>query len=349
MQVFSSPAAIFCYLVGALTFARLDSSHAQDPFPKILKQPVAEPEPVAETPGASFTPSTELEKLDNTIRESAGKDQETIFERARLNESLRNRYRVIEDLQQFERLGGKHEDLHAMRAQYKMQTGEFAAALRDFQAGALLGNGPGDRHTMYVLALHFTGNSQLALTELQQAIKKEPENPGNYDLRGIIYRGQGKRAAALHDHDQSIKLLPDNPYGYLERACTNYAFGDYAAAKRDFEKSIQLGSADAYIYRYYAYFLATCGDEKYRDAQRALQLAGVALELDPNDGFALHAKACALALLGEYEVAVGAGLRARENREFANDPELGGGVEGKAYLAAWKQGKPLFRTADKEK
>lgn len=349
MQNVSFKTASGCLLITVLVLVMRDHGPAQDANPKKQEQPAAaEPAPAAVAP-AETTGLTELEKLDSIIRDSAGKDQEALLSRAQLNETLKHRFRVIDDLEQFERLGGKDGELHALRAQAKMLTGDFAGALRDFQAGALLGHGPGYRHFMYVLALHFAGKSPLAITELNQAIQDDPENTGNFDLRGIIYRSQGNRAAAMKDHDQSIKLSPDNAFGFIERACTNFAFGDYEAAKKDFDKSIQLGSPDAYLYRYYAYFLATCDDEKYRDAPRALQLAGVALDLEPDDGFALNAKACALALLGEYDVALGAGLRARENREFANDPELGGGVEAKAYLAAWKQGKPLFRTPDKEK
>jgi tetratricopeptide (TPR) repeat protein len=345
MQRFAFQTRRGCFLIAAMLLALRAAVTAQD---SNSKQPAPTPAVEAPAPETILTKEAELEFLDNKIRESAGKDSDAYLSRGQLNQQLKQRHRVVDDLEQFERLGGKDAELHALRGEAKMQTGDYAGALRDFQAGALLGNSPGYRHAQYVLALHFTGNSPQALTELNQAIKADPENTGNYDVRGIIHRHHGKRAAAMKDHDQSIKLSPDNAYGFIERACTNFAFGDYAAAKRDYEKAIQLGATDAYLYRNFAFFLATCGDEHYRDAPRALQLAGVALEIDPNDGFALHAKACALALLGEYEVAVAADLRARENREFANDSEIGGGVEAKDYLAAWKQGKPLFRTPDKE-
>jgi tetratricopeptide (TPR) repeat protein len=322
------------------------------PQPNIGQEPPAKKNAEADAPAAAPEPAASLlpgtEELDQRIAEAQGKDADDLLARAEKCETLKRWHRVVDDLEQVERIDPKSMD-YMQRADAKMHLGDYKGALADFQQGALRRNDLAGRQVMYVLALHFSGNSAGALAEMNAAIKASPDEAFNYSIRGLLYRAFGNRDAAIKDHDRSIKLDAELPSAYVERACTHFAFGDYAAAKKDFDQSIQLGSSDAFIYRYYAYFLATCEDETYRDSNRALQLAGVALELDPNDGFALNAKACALALLGEYDVALGAGLRARENREFAMDPELGGGVESKAYLDAWKQGKPLYRKPNKEK
>jgi tetratricopeptide (TPR) repeat protein len=80
--------------------------------------------------------------------------------------------------------------------------------------------------------------------------------------------------------------------------------GQWQEAAADYRKAIALDESSGRAYHCAAWLMATCPDDRYRDAQLAIQAAEKAAELDGRDDFAyLDTLAAAYANAGQFDKA----------------------------------------------
>ena len=117
-------------------------------------------------------------------------------------------YAAMDDFSRAIRFDGNHAAAYNGRGIARSRTGLFDQAIDDFQrATALLPLA--SAHGNCAAAYYAMGQAQLALTELNVAIKLERANPVYYTNRGRIYLDLAQADLAVRDFEQALALAPD--------------------------------------------------------------------------------------------------------------------------------------------
>jgi len=139
------------------------------------------------------------------------------------------------------------------------------------------------------------------------AALEEVEEPHNraklYLHRGVSYRFTGQFELAMADLNEAIKLNPNDGWAYLNRGITFTVTHQFSAAIEDHQKAIALEPDNPVMHNELAWLLATAPDESHRDGNKALEHAMRALELT-DEAATRDTLAAALAELGRFEEAV---------------------------------------------
>ena len=105
---------------------------------------------------------------------------------------------------------------------------------------------------------------------------------GAFNNRAMAWHSKKEYGKAIADFERAFELDPKSPYVLSNRAITYTKLKRYHEAVEGFEAALKIDSPD-WIYREYAYFLATCPDAKYRDGKKAVELAQLAIKKKGTD------------------------------------------------------------------
>lgn len=83
-------------------------------------------------------------------------------------------------------------------------------------------------------------NLSQALTEIEKAIKLEPNEASFYATKGDVYSAQGKDSLALKQYEKSVALFPEQFSSHLKKGIANEKLGNTEQAKKDLARSSQL-------------------------------------------------------------------------------------------------------------
>jgi tetratricopeptide (TPR) repeat protein len=154
-----------------------------------------------------------------------------------------------------------------------------------------------------------------AIRDCEEAIRLDPRNADGYVGRGNAWRNQKDYASAFRDYNLALQLDPKSPYALGNRALAHARKSQYDLALKDFNQALAL-HPDSWLYREFAFFLATCPDAKFRDGKKALALAKKATDMalrGQRDGAYLSVLAAAYAEVGDFAEAVVYQQRALED------------------------------------
>jgi lipoprotein NlpI len=84
-------------------------------------------------------------------------------------------------------------------------------------------------------------NSEHAIYNYTEAIKRKPKFAKAYNNRGIAYMGRQQYDLALADFNKAIELDPKNGKVYNNRAIAYWYKGEVARARQDIQKAQRLG------------------------------------------------------------------------------------------------------------
>lgn len=79
-----------------------------------------------------------------------------------------------------------------------------------------------------------------ALTELDSAIKLNPDAARAYKVRGNVYFAQRKYTEALKDFNHLHTLNPSSPDSYMYQSIVNGALGNYKQAIEDINRALSM-------------------------------------------------------------------------------------------------------------
>jgi tetratricopeptide (TPR) repeat protein len=170
---------------------------------------------------------------------------------------------------------------YAKSKQWGKSVGEYSKAL-DLQAD--------DAETWAQRGLAYNELKQWdnAASDYSRAIELEPKRNWLWNSRGIAYANSGQIEKALADFSTAIEVAPDaKAVGsvYDRRADAYRTLDRFPEALADYQKALELAPDNAVAHNNLAWLLATCPAAEFRDAQRALELAKKAVELDPKRGY----------------------------------------------------------------
>ena len=149
------------------------------------------------------------------------------------------------------------------------------------------------------------GEFETAIKDYNEALKLSPREGSILNARGHAHYRIGHLREAQQDFAAAVELTPNNASAWVNLGDFYLNQGDFAQATRDYRQAINVNPRFGRAYQSAAWLLATCPDEKYRDANLAVECAKKALELDGRKDFRyLDTLAAALANAGHYPEAV---------------------------------------------
>jgi tetratricopeptide (TPR) repeat protein len=196
---------------------------------------------------------------------------------------------------------------HFWRGRLRAAKGEFDKALADFNATIRLAP-TGDAYAHRAFVFQKLSQPDEALADLNQALRREPNNYLALFMRGLLLGERGNTKAAigdldaaleiqpenrealqargqmhvlrrelddaLADFDKSIQLNPRDPAGHTGRGGVNYLKGDFKEAVEDYTQAVELLPKDArpLAQRGYAYAGAQEIDKALADFEAALKI-----------------------------------------------------------------------------
>lgn len=275
--------------------------------------------------------------LDDAVRLNPGSGSYNA--RGILRQELKDYAGAIRDYDEAIRLNPKETIFYNNRGIAKRDQKDFTGAIHDFDEAIRFDpkylNPYKQRGNLKNEQRDYAG----AIRDFDEALRLDPKDAAVYCNRGSAKRDQQDYAGALRDYDKSLRLDPKDAVSYYNRGWTKHILKDYAGAIRDYREAIRLDEKLLPSRNNYAFLLATAADEKFRDAGEALNLAEGVLKMDPANGYGKSAKACALALKGEYTEAVRWEREALEDADFAQNEDVDGGRRAFERIAVWKQKK----------
>ena len=202
------------------------------------------------------------------------------------------------------------------------------------------------------LAWRAKGEIDKAIADYSHAINLDPACVQAYHNRGIAWGVKGEPDKKIADLDHAIRLDPTFAAAYYVRASVwldknEYAkaIGDCGEAMRNETDHSSLLYHDAAVKK--AFLLAACPEEKIRNAGRAVELADDCLNRDPSNAYAMNAKACGLAIRGEFDAAISLEEQALNDAIFSEDNGSDGGGRGQERILAWQHKRQWFLTNTK--
>jgi tetratricopeptide (TPR) repeat protein len=215
--------------------------------------------------------------LDQKIKESS--EPQLFHHRGIAHAELGNLAAAQSDLEQAIRLGLKDPGVYINRGTIRQRQADVAAAIADYTQALELDPRNARAYDARAGARAELGQLEASLADSNEAVRLDPQFAEAFNNRGVTHRLQGDYAAALADYTQAIEIYAGYAAALANRGYARKQLGEFAAAIEDYEKAIRLEPDAPGAHNDLAWLLATCRDETFRDAARALELASRACEL----------------------------------------------------------------------
>lgn len=260
-------------------------------------------------------------------------------DRGLLKRELKDYAGAIQDFDEAIRLDPKYEVAYNNRGNAKRDLKDYAGAIRDYGETIRLNPKFATPYNNRGVTKRDQKDFAGAVRDLDEAIRLDPNEATFYGNRGSAKSDLKDYAGAIRDLDDAIRLSQKDVITYNNRGWAKQMQKDYAGAIRDYREAISLDEKRSMPRCNYAFLLGTAADEKYRDGGEALKLVEGVLKAEPANAYAKNAKACALALKGEYAEAIRWEREALQDADFAADEAIDGGKRGLERIAVWEQKK----------
>jgi tetratricopeptide (TPR) repeat protein len=182
--------------------------------------------------------------------------------------------------------------------------GDFDRAMVDLDEA--LRQDPQDPVAHMNLGVSWAGKNSpdRAIAEFSEALRLSPRASRAFYNRGAVWHDKGDYDKAIADYSAAIGLNPKYGRAYLGRARAWHDKKVYEKATADLERALELQKRGLECLTAYAWLLATCPVDKFRDGKRAVSFAQEACKLSGwNDPESLRCLASALAEVGDFDSA----------------------------------------------
>ncbi|MCC7085476.1 MAG: tetratricopeptide repeat protein [Pirellulales bacterium] len=151
-----------------------------------------------------------------------------------------------------------------------------------------------------------------ALQDFSQAIRLQPADAAFYQSRGQVLYKLGRARQAIADLSRAVQLNPNDAATLVDRGdIYRQGTGQFDLAASDYMAAYRIDPKLGRAYLSAAWQMATCPQARYRNPEKAIEIAKIAIELDGEPDYRYPdtlAAACANA--GQFTEAKAAATRA---------------------------------------
>ena len=224
------------------------------------------------------------------------------------------------------------------------QVGQLQEAIADFNVA--ITENPDFVNAWFNRAeIHYQlGQFAQAEADYSAVIQRQPSDVGALTGRAHARFELRKYQPALEDYDAALQQEPENARLLVDRADLQAVLQQWQAAANDYRAAIRLDPQNVRAYQNVAWMMATCPDERFRNAEMAVKAAQRALAL-AGDAATYHAwdsSAAALAAAGRFEEAAEAAQQAIALAPPAAQDQL------QARLAGYRNSRPATDRGDSD-
>jgi|GEM_PF-817210 len=144
------------------------------------------------------------------------------------------------------------------------------------------------------------GAYEKAIEDYTKSLELNANDPGALQGRAQAHAKLGDHARALADLNAVLVAKPTHAPALTDRGEVYAALGQWQQAADDFRAAAKADAKLGRAYRGLAWLLATCPDERQRNAEAALVIAEKAMEFDGEDHHTLDTLAAAYANAQRY-------------------------------------------------
>jgi tetratricopeptide (TPR) repeat protein len=166
---------------------------------------------------------------------------------------------------------------------------------------------------------HYYTNGEYdnALRDFDEAVRLDPKNAKAYYGRACARTRLDQDVKALADFSEAIKLDPKDVSSFVDRSVLHAHRGEWQLAIDDCDSALKIDPKYVAAITNRAMIRATCVDQAFRDATKALKDARQACDLTGwKAGYPLEGYAAACAEAGDFEEAVKWQSRAATDEDY---------------------------------
>ena len=185
------------------------------------------------------------------------------------------------------------------------------------------------------IAYNKKGRHDEAISDFNKALEINPRDAWAYYNRGIAYDNKGEYDQAISDYTKALEINPKDAVAYYDRGILYEKKGQYDQAISDYNKALEINPICAEAYNNLAWLLATANVTRFRNGEKALQLALKACELtDWKNPSCLDTLAAAYARLGDFANAI------KWQEKALESPKLSNKTNAQQRLILYREHKP---------
>lgn len=182
-----------------------------------------------------------------------------------------------------------------------------------------------------------------AIADLDEAIQIDPRMAYTYTVRAAIWREKQDFDKAIANYSEALRIDPMDVDSFGNRAFAYAKQKKFAEAMADCEEALSLNARD-WVHGTYAWYLATCPDERFRNGAEAVKHAEKGIELaGPNITWHYYGTlAAACAESSDFERAISEQQKALADSSMPADER----TKAEARLELYKQKQPYRETEE---
>ncbi len=172
----------------------------------------------------------------------------------------------------------RFKTLHNRGVSYAL-AGNYQAAVADFTRVIELHSEHANAWFNRAEIRYELGQLDQAIEDYTEVLRLTPRDFGAYTGRGHAHFLAGRLRVALADYEQALALQPRSADAHANRGDAHQGLGLWEQAAEDYRQAVRLDPHSARAYESAAWLMATCPDERFRNAELAQQAAAKAVEL----------------------------------------------------------------------
>ncbi len=262
--------------------------------------------------------------------------------RARVELRLGNLERALQDTSDAIRIEPNEGSAYRLRGKVHHKLREFDRAISDFDR--VISLDPMDAKARAIRgALKINVKDYLgAIQDLDEVVSIDSSLAMGFRYRAEANLRRGQLNDAMRDFNEAIRLDSDNTEAFIGRGMTNHRCANFSASLLDYEEALSREPHHKRGRINKAFLLATAEDQDVFDPVSGGELLTSVLESEPENSYALNAKACALASLDDFSSAIDVERKAMLNNRWLEDSDIDGGACASHRIACWQLDKQWY-------